>query len=91
MANANLYIQAWSEQKGLATFFSPKRGKLGKILTSLVDKAYGGFTVVQAGDLTSGRAFFYNVYLSCLDTRAEGWEVAARFRQYEKTGSDPSV
>ena len=68
MANANLYIQAWREQKGLATFFSSQRGKLGKILTGLVDKAYGGFTVVHEGDLTSGRSFFYNVYLSCLDT-----------------------
>jgi len=27
----------------------------------LMDKAYGGFTVVQEGDLTSGRSFFYNV------------------------------
>ena len=70
MANANLYIQAWREQKGLATFFSSQRGKLGKILTGLVDKAYGGFTVVHEGDLTSGRSFFYNVYLSCLDTTA---------------------
>jgi hypothetical protein len=61
VANANLYIQAWSEQKGLATFFSPKRGKLGKILTGLMDKAYGGFTAAQEGYLASGRAFFYNV------------------------------
>jgi hypothetical protein len=61
VAIANLYIQAWSEQKGLATFFSPKRGKLGKIPTGLVDKAYGGFTVVHAGDLTSGRSIFLKV------------------------------
>ena len=56
---ANLYIQAWSEQKGLATFFSPKRENLGKILIGLVDKAYGGFTVDDAGNLTSGRSIFY--------------------------------
>jgi hypothetical protein len=62
VANANLYIQAWSEQKGLATFFSPKQGKLGKILSSLVDKAYGGFTAVDAENLTGGRSICFKLY-----------------------------
>jgi len=43
-------------------FFSPKQTKLGKILTGLMDKAYEGFTTVDAGDLTSDRSIFYKAY-----------------------------